>query len=143
MVNKILKTYIFRFIITVFAFSCFSAQLQCMLVNSKEIAENVKTAIIEAGTQVSSDFKDVIETTKPLWPNKDSCFTILGFLCSAAGLFFIFSGILTLINIIGRTNTALEILNEDAHSKMRAIAKIIIGIMACIIGIYIILNFGA
>jgi len=120
-----------------------STNLECMLVNSKEIAEDVKGAIIEAGNQVTAEFKSVIETTKPLWPNKYSCLTILAFLITTAGLFFIFKGIMRMINTHGRTEEDLKSIQEDKHSAKRGLIKIIIGLIIVCIGIYAIHRFGA
>ena len=120
----------------------FTQKTNSMLVNSKEIAEDVKGAIVEAGNQVTSEFKNVIETSKPLWPNKYSCLTILGFLITVAGLFFIFKGIMRIINTHGRHEDDLKQMNEDKYSVKRGLAKIIIGIIIFCIGLYAIHRFG-
>jgi len=114
--------------------SSITITVQSMLVNSKEIAENVKTAIIEAGTQFSSDFKDVIETTKPLWPNKYSCLTSLGVLCAAGGMLFLYQGFSQIINSFGKSDPQLPI--------KQGFAKISTGLLACALGISAIYIFG-
>ncbi|MDR3550156.1 MAG: hypothetical protein P4L31_01990 [Candidatus Babeliales bacterium] len=114
--------------------SSFTFTVRAMLVNSKEIAHNVKNAIIEAGTQCASDFKDAIETTKPLWPNKYSCLTSLGVLCAAGGLLFLYQGISQIINSYGQLDNQVMV--------QQGVARITTGLLAGIIGIIAIYLFG-
>lgn len=133
-IKNILSSRAARFVLGSSLFSCFTLNIRAMLVNSKEIASNVKIAIIEAGTQCASDLKDVIETTKPLWPNKYSCLTSLGVLCAAGGMLFFYQGISQIINGYGYPDCRLK--------ATQGLAKISTGITAFTIGIIAIYFFG-
>lgn len=127
--SKLIQSSIGAYFISSFAES------QAMLVNSKEIAQNVKTAIIEAGTQFSNEFKDVIETTKPLWPNKFSCLTSLGVICTAGGMLFLYQGLTQIIDCIGNS--------EKPSRAMQGFIRILTGILVCTVGIGAIFTFGS
>lgn len=121
----------------------FSSPAHGMLINSKEIAEDVKGAIIEAGNQVTADFKTAIETARIPWPHKHSCFAVLGFLAAFAGLLCIYRGLQKLIFLYKRDDEHLKLLGEDTYSRHRAWLSIFIGIIMSCAGMCAILMFGS